>query len=331
MVSIAAAVGDVEAHLGEVVDRLRASPEVADRAMGEFIAGILADAAARGSTGIINTMARLPLLVHGAESGDPAGGRDAAVIHLLWWTSARFFDDLADGGPTMRSGFIDRDRGILAALGAGTCLPIRLIATAGVSDAAAVRLIRELSRGWLDGIGGQLLDYSARVTDTDLDTVLRSYRGKTGAPYGMATAMAAHLAGAGDGRTDRWREVGVRLGVLRQLVNDQRDLVTGRDEDLKNGTGTYLVVRSLAALPAERRARMLALHAAAAGSAQARQEFKEWLLAPEAVRGYHAAVDAMVAQVHSGLDDLGGDPVHVEGLHDIVHETMRAFPLPTAA
>ena len=157
--------------------------------------------------------------------------------------------------------------------------------------------------------------------------MLAGYRGKTGAPYAMSTAMAACLAGAGPDRVDRWRGVGARFGVLRQLTNDQRDLVTGRDEDIANGVATYLVVHLLRSVPERDRAALLALHAAAATSVTARDEFKARMLSPEVLQGYARLVDAMVAEVHVALDDLGGVAPYAGRLHELIDTAMRAFPL----
>ncbi|MEV0560558.1 class 1 isoprenoid biosynthesis enzyme [Dactylosporangium sp. NPDC050588] len=318
-------VGAVHEDLAALLARLRAGGDVADEAMAGFLGGFLDRLAARGSTGAVDVMIRLPLLVHAAESGDPGGGRPAAVVHVLWWAAARYLDDLADGGP------FDPARcnaDILAALGVGSHLPARLLREARVPDATKVAAQAELSRGWLDGISGQLLDLAARPATATTASVLASYEGKTGAPYAMATAAAACLAGADPGRVDRWRDVGRRFGVLRQLTNDQRDLVTGRDEDLRNGAATFLVMLLLDGVPAAQRPGLLALHAAAATSADARAEFKALLTGPEHLRAYHGRVDAMVAEVHGALHALGGTPPYTSALHTLVDDAMLAFPLP---
>jgi heptaprenyl diphosphate synthase len=327
MTDIAEVAGAVQDDLTAILARLRASGDVADGAMAEFLGGFLGNLAGRGSTGAVDVMIRLPLLVHAAETGDPAGGRPAAVVHVLWWAAARYLDDLADGGPFDPSRC---NEGILAALGVGSHLPIRLVGEAGVPDATKVAALAELSRGWLDGISGQLLDYTARPDGATVASVLASYAGKTGAPYAMATAMAACLAGADPTRVERWRDVGRRFGVLRQLTNDQRDLVTGRDEDIRNGAATFLVMLLLDGVPTAQRPALLALYASAATSAAARDEFKELLTAPEHLRGYHDRVEGMLAEVHGALHTLGGAEPYADALHTLIDDAMRAFPLPVA-
>ncbi|MEV8514636.1 class 1 isoprenoid biosynthesis enzyme [Dactylosporangium sp. NPDC051484] len=331
MVDVAEVVGAVEDDLTAILARLRASGDVADEAMAEFLGSFLGNLAARGSTGAVDVMIRLPLLVHAAETGDPAGGRLAALVHLLWWAAARYLDDLADGGPQIRADPARCNAGILAALGVGSHLPIRLVGEAGMPDATKVAALAELSRGWLDGISGQLLDYTARPAGATVASVLASYEGKTGAPYAMAAAMAACLAGADPGRVERWRDVGRRFGVLRQLTNDQRDLVTGRDEDIQNGAATFLVMLLLDGVPAAQRPALLELYASAATSAAARAEFKARLTAPEHLRDYHGRVDGMLAEVHGALRTLGGAHPYTAALHALVDNAMLAFPLPAAS
>lgn len=326
-----AAVERVDADLAGLVARLGEGDDVADRAMAAFIARIVGNATARGSGGTMSIMVRFPLLVHAAETGDPAGGRAAALIHLLWWTAARYLDDLADGGPTRPDDPAEYDRGILAALGTGSHLPARLVRDADIPEATRFAVVAELSQGWLDAIGGQLLDYDASVAGATREAVLASYRGKTGAPYAMAAAMAARLAGAGPDRVDRWRAAGTTFGVLRQLVNDRRDIASGRDEDIVNGTATYLVAHLLDGVPAAGRAALLDLHARAATSPAAREAFKAQLLNPDNLDGYAAAVDGMVVGLHDELDALGGTQPYPALLHEIVDEAMRQFPLPVAA
>jgi heptaprenyl diphosphate synthase len=328
--TIETAVGAVRDDLTALVASLRAGGDVADAAMAGFLDGFLGNLAARGSTGAVDVMIRLPLLVHAAETGDPAGGRPAAVVHVLWWAAARYLDDLADGGPALRDDPARCNEGILAAYGVGSHLPVRLVRAADVPDATKVAALAELSRGWLDGISGQLLDYTARPAAATVASVLASYAGKTGAPYAMATAMAACLAGADPVRVGRWRDAGRRFGVLRQLTNDQRDLVTGRDEDIRNGVATFLVTLLLDGAPAAERPALLALYAAAATAPDARAEFKARLTAPGHLRAYHTRVDGMVAELHGALAELGGATPFTGALHTLVDDAMLAFPLPAA-
>ena len=317
---VVAAVAAAEERLADLV--ARAGPGAAEQETANLVGGLLSAARARGAAGTIEIMLRFPLLVHAAEAGDPGGGNSAAVVHVLWWTAARYLDDLADAEPAARGYAGGPHQGVLAALCAGTQLPLRVLGAAPVDDGVRMSLVTELSRCWWDATGGQLFDYTAQPGDVTPAQVLHGYGGKTGAPYAMAAAMAARLAGATETRVDLWREAGRRFGVLRQLVNDRKDLVTGRDEDLRNGTATYLVTSFLATADAG----TLALHAAAASSDVARDEFTRRMLT--AAGGFSADVDALVGRLHQELDDLGGHPAYTGALHDLLDEAMAIFPLP---
>jgi len=320
--SVARIAAEAQADLTAIIGELRAQPDVADQATAEFLDHITGQAMSRGSGKTMSIMVRLPLLVHGAETGDPEPAKLISIIHILWWAAARFLDDLADCAERMPSDPVLVSRGILAALMAGNYLPARLVRAADVGPVTMTRLHAEFSRGWTDAISGQLLDFDAAPATATPESVLVSYRGKTGAPYAMACAMAAALAGANADRIGRWRELGGKFGVLRQLVNDQLDLVSGRDEDLANGTATYLLAYLRQSLPAARQDEFLALHAAAATSADARSKLRDQLLDPAVVSGYVESVNAMVGGAHAALEAMGGERAYAAELHGLLDEAM---------
>jgi heptaprenyl diphosphate synthase len=297
--------------------------EMVGGAMSEFLLEFFDLVRAKGSRPGMRGMVTLPLLVHGAETGEPGPAAPVAVVHLLWWASARYLDDLTDA-----PGAAGADAGakVLTALAVGSHLPARLLAGLPVTATTRAALGEELSRCWLDAVDGQLRDLTGRAAAATPESVLHGYAGKTGAPYAMAAAAAACLAGADRGRTARWRDFGRSLGVLRQLVNDQRDLVSGRHEDLANGTATFLLVHLLSALPAGRRREALALHAAARHSASARAELAAWMLDEEVIGSYAAAVAPLIERAHRRLDRLGGEPGCVRELHGLVDGTVGHLP-----
>ncbi|MEV0225418.1 polyprenyl synthetase family protein [Streptomyces sp. NPDC050704] len=133
---------------------------------------------------------------------------------------------------------------------------------------------------------GQLGDMRADVDHATRGSVVTAYRGKSGAPFGMITAMAAALAGAEAERIELWREFGCTFGILWQIFNDQEDITSGRNEDLSNGTVTYLFACALEAAPLESRERILDLHADARTSAASRSALTGLLLAPAVLRLY---------------------------------------------
>lgn len=304
--------------------------EMVGGAMSEFLAEFFDLVRAKGSRRGMEGMITLPLLVHGAETGSAdlhrTPARAVAVIHLLWWAAARHLDDLTDAPAAPAAGNVAAGKKILTALAVGSHLPARLVADLPVSGEVRARLGDEVSRGWLDAVDGQLRDLTERAPAATPQSVLRSYEGKTGAPYAMAAAAAACLAGADEARVTGWRSFGRALGVLRQLVNDQRDLVSGRHEDLANGTATYLLVHLLSSLPAARRREVLDLHAAARHSGSARAELAARMLDDEVVDSYAASVAPLIDRAHRLLGLLGGEPRCVRELHRLVEETAGHLP-----
>ncbi|MGP4024939.1 polyprenyl synthetase family protein [Actinomadura sp. 3N407] len=339
------AIAEVEAEMARLCELLAEGlamgldegREMVGGAMSEFLAEFFDLVQAKGSRPGTNGMITLPLLVHGAETGPPsearrwnAGGRGparaVAVVHLLWWAAARYLDDLTDAPGAPSPGSVAVSKKVLTALAVGSHLPTRLIAGLPLTAGVRAALGDELSRCWLDAVDGQLRDLSEPVSAATPESVLRGYEGKTGSPYAMAAASAACLAGSDGRRVTGWRSFGRALGVLRQLVNDQRDLASGRHEDLANGTATYLLVHLLGSLPAGRRREAIALHAAARHSGSARAELTAWMLDDEVIDSYAASVAPLVEQAHGRLDLLGGDPDCVRELHGLVDETVGHMP-----
>ncbi|MEV0666631.1 polyprenyl synthetase family protein [Actinomadura luteofluorescens] len=305
--------------------------EMVGGAMSEFLVEFFDLVRAEGSRPGVKAMITLPLLVHGAETGEPGPAMPVAVLHLLWWASARCLHGLtgAAGAPAPAGAAGGR---VLTALAVGGQLPGRLIAGLPVGAAVRAALADELSRAWVDAVDGQLRDLTERAPNATPESVLRGYEGRTGAPYAMAAASAARLAGADDRRVAGWRAYGRALGVLRRLADDQRDLASGRYEGLAGGTATYLLVHLLAELPPARRREALALHASARHSASARAEMASWMLDEEVAESYAASLAPLIGRAHGLLDMLGGDPGCVRELHRVVDGTAGHLPgLPLAA
>lgn len=272
----------------------------------------------------------LPLLVHGAEAGDPEPAVPLATVHMLWWTSACYLDDLADGNGTAAGGRIAPERALLASIVGGHLLPIRIVRSLPVPESTRGALAGEIVTCGVLAAEGQLRDLRGTAESATRDSVLTAYRGKSSAPFGMITAMAAILAGAEEDRTERWREFGHLFGILWQLFNDQEDIVSGRNEDLRNGTVTYLLACALEEAPADRE-HVLRLHAAARGSEQARAELTAVLLAPAVLDRFHESLDGFQNEAHRLLDGLGGHEEHLPVLHRLVDMAGRVLLPPQAA
>ncbi|MCP9274021.1 polyprenyl synthetase family protein [Mycolicibacterium arenosum] len=309
-----------------MTERLLASDSTGDRAMGTFVDTFFTMIPLDGSAASINGIVMLPVLVFGAETAAPMGATPVALIHTLWWAAARYLDDMIDDPQLARSDPADFNRGVMTAIAVGNYLPLRVFGDLTVSDAVRVRLITEYGNGCIAALSGQLTDLALNAETATPDDVLRNYESKTGAPYGMSAALAAHLADRDADRVEAWRSFGRALGVLRQLVNDQRDLVTERDEDLRNGTATYLLVHLLGSVSTARRAELIDLHRHAGTSEDARTELRRAMLAADVVSGYADSIQPIVRATREALASLGGDPQCVTDLSALIDETISHYP-----
>ncbi|MCX5147979.1 MULTISPECIES: polyprenyl synthetase family protein [unclassified Streptomyces] len=266
----------------------------------------------------------LPMMVHAIETGDPGPAVPLSAVHVLWWTSACYLDDLADGHGTTASDSLSQNEALLASVLSGAVLPIQIIRSLPVSAAVQVALTAEIATGWVVGTEGQLTDIDGDADGATRNSVVEAYRGKSGGPFSMITAMAAILSGASDERVELWREFGYIFGILWQLFNDQEDILSGRNEDLLNGTVTYLLTCVLeeAGTPGARED-VLGWCAAARNSEEARAELTRLLLAPAVLDQYTADLDAFRAEAHRLLTTLDGDAHHVPGMRHLVDHAAQ--------
>ncbi|MFB7169399.1 polyprenyl synthetase family protein [Streptomyces sp. NPDC056254] len=265
----------------------------------------------------------LPLLTHAIETGNPGPAVPLSAVHLLWWTSACYLDDLADADGASISGELTEDEALLASVVTGNALPIQIILAQDLPGSAHGALITEILNGWIIGVDGQIDDMRGDVRSASRKSVVETYRGKSGAPFGMITAMAAIFSGTTDAKVELWREFGYVFGILWQIFNDQEDILSGRDEDLLNGTVTYLLASVLEDASPLSREHILGLCAAAGRSHQARTELAAILRAPDALDRYRAEIDAFRAEAYRILDELGGDEAYQPVLRNLVDHASQ--------
>lgn len=301
---------DIDAEIAAALENLGPS----SAAVRKSISGLL------GHQQMKYPLSVLPLLVHAAETGTPGPAVPLSAVHVLWWTSACYLDDLADGHGAHTPDGLGTDEALLASVLSGQALPIRVVQAQSVPDAVRNALTGEIVNCWIDAVEGQLRDLRGDVENASRGAVVAAYRGKSGAPFGMITAMAAILSGAGSERTERWREFGDVFGILWQLFNDQEDLLSGRDEDLLNGTVTYLLACALEETPPESRASLVELSGAARSSEQARAELRALLLAPAVLRRFEKDLSAFRDEAYRLLDELGGDETYLPALRQLVDQ-----------
>ncbi|MEV0409703.1 polyprenyl synthetase family protein [Streptomyces sp. NPDC050448] len=274
----------------------------------------------------------LPMMVHAIETGDPGPAVPLSAVHVLWWTSACYLDDLADGHGTTASGGLGQNEALLASVLSGTVLPIQIIRSLPVPAAVQGALTAEIATGWVVGTEGQLSDIDADADRATRKTVITAYRGKSGGPFSMITTMAAALSGASDERVELWREFGYIFGILWQIFNDQEDILSGRNEDLLNGTVTYLLTCVLDDAPTpQAREDILGWCDAARHSEEARAELTRLLLAPDVLDRYTADLDAFRAEAHRLLTALGGDERHLPIMRHLVDHAAQMLLQPALA
>ncbi|GAA1984022.1 polyprenyl synthetase family protein [Amycolatopsis minnesotensis] len=256
----------------------------------------------------------LPLLVHGAETGDPTPAVTVAAIHALWWRAANVIDDVSDGAVTGVAKEMGAGATMMAAFNWAYVVPPHALQRLPVDDELRRALAFEFFQACTAATDGQLADLFDDPGDTTREQVMQTYRNKSSAPYVMASSMAARAAGADDVRTGRWRRFGLNLGLLGQFRNDQEDLDSGRFEDLANRTPTYHLVALVNSTGGADRERVVSLLGRARTDEEAREELVERLLAPGLVRSYLRLIDRIRDDANRTLDGLNGEPSFVEAL-----------------
>ncbi|MED5370659.1 MAG: polyprenyl synthetase family protein [Myxococcota bacterium] len=131
----------------------------------------------------------------------------------------------------------------------------RRIADAALPAELAVAQLRELSSaaGYLGMVGGQASDLGAEGPVTDIETLTRLHRGKTGALIRCAVRMGALAGGAKPMQLQALTRFAEAVGLAFQLADDILDA----DED-KGEDGPPSFVKLLGVDETRRRARELA-------------------------------------------------------------------------
>ncbi len=299
---------EVEAEIEAALERLGPSADAVRSAVGKLLK----------HQKLKHPLSVLPLLVHAMETGTPGPAVPVSAVHVLWWTSACYLDDLADGQGAPRADGLGANEALLASVVSGNVLPFHIIQSPRVPEPVRAALTAELVNGWTAAAEGQLSDIQGDVGSATRKSVITAYRGKSGGPFGMITAMAATLSGTTSERRELWREFGYLFGVLWQMFNDQEDILSGRNEDLMNGTVTYLLACAIEEASPQSRERILGLCAVARNSGDARSELTALLLAPSVLQQFHEDVDAFRDEACRVLDELGGDEDYLPVLRQLV-------------
>ncbi|MFJ7589217.1 polyprenyl synthetase family protein [Streptomyces sp. NPDC097617] len=260
----------------------------------------------------------LPLLAHAIETGNPRPAIPLSAVHLLWWTSACYLDDLADANGTTLCGELTENETLLASVITGNAMPIQILLELDLPASTRSALITEILNGWIVSVDGQIDDMRGGARDASRTSVIETYRSKSGAPFGMITAMAAIFSGAPEEKIELWREFGFLFGILWQIFNDQEDILSGRHEDLLNGTVTYLLASVIEDASPGSREHILSLCAAAGRSHHARSELAGLLRTSIALDRYRTEIEALRTEAYRILDELGGDETYLRALRHLV-------------
>lgn len=270
----------------------------------------------------------LPLLVHAAITGVPGPAMPIAGVHALWWRAANTFDDVVDRDAVGRLYGLSSGVALTAALECGHALPLRALSTMDVPDPLRRRLVDDYFGGWTDAIDGQIGDVLSSPAEADPAGVMATYAHKSGAIYAMTCTMAARLAlGTDRAEVEGWGRFGQLLGLLAQFRNDGDDLRSGRHEDLRNGTATYLLVHLLHTGSSADRERGLALLAEAATSHRSRQELADLMRQPAIMQPYQERLGAIADEARALLVELAPSSPFIEPLRERIDaEVLPAVP-----
>ncbi|MFF0445439.1 polyprenyl synthetase family protein [Streptomyces sp. NPDC004609] len=304
---------DIEAEIEAALERLGPASDAIGNAVTELLR----------HRELKHPLSVLPLLVHAAETGAPGPAVPVSAVHVLWWTSACYLDDLADGAGAAVTGDLSEDEALLATVISGHILPMHIIRSPRIPESVRGALTTEVVSGWTGAIEGQLSDIRGDTGRATRGSVTTVYRRKSGAPFGMVTAMAATLSGANSERVELWREFGCVFGILWQIFNDQEDILTGRNEDLLNGTVTYLLACALEEASPAPKGHIQSLCAASRHSHGARSELIGLLLEPAVLRRYREDISGFRAEAYRLLDGLGGDERYLTALRQLVDQSAR--------
>lgn len=278
-----------------------------------------------------NNAYSLPLLVCAAETGYPNPALPVAAVHSLWWQAANLFDDIADDEGTEQLYGLSTGAALMAALELGHALPVRIVSELPVPEPMRAQLLNDFFAGWTGTNDGQIRDILHRADTSEPEAVLTTYRHKSSSAYVMATTMAARLAGADKTQVGLWRKFATELGLLCQFRNDQEDLDTGRLEDLKNQTATYLLVALLDSLSGADKTAVLSHLQHAGDYGEARQLVLDRMLHPQILRPYLDHVERIRTATHHTLGSLRGIPAYIDELRRRVEIAAHPSPLFTQA
>ena len=257
----------------------------------------------------------LPLAVAGGCGLALDAAVPVAAISRVWWAGVATLDDITDGEFDAARMGMPAAQALVASTACLSLIPQKAAQFYAPSARLAAAWARELTDSSLRCADGQLRDLVPGGGAVSWEQAMRTYAGKTGAPYARDAAMAALTAELPDGQVRGWRSFGALFGVLRQLANDRRGDACADDADLANGTSTLLLAHAFAQLTGPGRERLTRLRQAAAGDRAKRQQLHAQLTSAGLAAGYNTRIAAVSGCLAALLDRLASASPYRDLLH----------------
>lgn len=250
------------------------------------------------------------------RAGEQAPEAATALVEILH-AGSLVIDDIEDDSKVRRGGkAIHRVHGVPKAINAGNWmyfLAAHQIEVLDLPAPTALAVYRMVIRTLLDCHRGQALDLGMRIGEVgqaEVPTLVAEMSLlKTGALTGLACALGALVAGAGDAQVRAMQRFGRELGLALQQLDDLGNLAgkgpaAKRHEDLRNGRLTWPWAWAAELLdPLAFKALEMSARALAATGLGGKANTKALARALLRVAGEHRR-RFIVHRLHGSLDDL---------------------------
>ncbi|HKP53003.1 MAG TPA: polyprenyl synthetase family protein [Chloroflexia bacterium] len=265
-------------------------------------------------------MSAFLVYVCGAAGGDSSLALPPAATWRALQIAAKLLDDVQDGDVAVadRSNETGEDMArtdVARVINLSTgFIAVAGLALKGLPPQLELTLHYEFGRAMLGVAGGQHLDLGRRAA-LSLDEYFQVIGAKSGLCFAVAARAGALCAGADEAALAQWEELGYRVGMIVQMVDDLTDWHdTSGKGDLVRGQWSLPVYYALEVLPGGERAQLL-----------------EWLTIPTSTKAQARARDMIASvgaelyvrteiaiymnQALAVLADLCCDPIHADDLH----------------
>ena len=262
----------------------------------------------------------LPLLVHGAVTGDERPAAPLATAMTALYVGMDILDDLADGDePEHWAGWSVAETNLIGVTFV-VALPQLAILEADAPAERVLLLQRTLAEAGLRMSAGQQLDLGrARADDVALADVAAAAAGKTGEQCALFARLAALLAGAPAATTDAFTRMAHAYGMALQLLEDCHTLFDGeRSRDLDSGVRSYPIAWHLDRLLDDERRRFVQLLDRARVHPDAQHQVRRELRGAGALRAAAVTAEFHCARARRALADASPREPAAAGLRAMI-------------